>query len=108
MQKDVGGHGDIGMRRRSAGPWWDKGIGGDTKGGHRGDFVEDGGHRGECGGGGDLEVTQGDAGRTDLVVAVDGDGRGLDQAHPEPLVGLEGETLLGLVRDLGTRTQGGR
>lgn len=36
-------------------------------------------------------------GRTDLVVAVDGDGRGLDQAHPELLVGLEGETLLGLM-----------
>lgn len=62
--------------------------------------------RGECGGGGDLRVTQGDTGRTDLVVAVDGDGRGLDQAHLESLVGPEGETLLGLVRDLRTGTQG--
>lgn len=34
---------------------------------------------------------------TDLVVAVDGDGCGLDQAHLELLVGLEGEALLGLV-----------
>lgn len=74
--------------------------------GHRGDFVEDRGHRGECGDRGDLEVTQGDMGRTDLVVAVDGDGRGLDQAHLESLVGLEGETLLGLVGDLGTGTRG--
>jgi len=66
------------------------------------------GHRGECGDVGDTRVTQGDVGHTDLVVAVDGDGRWLDQAHPESLVGLEGETLLGLVRDLGMGTRGHR